>query len=175
MAFDQSMTDLESEQSEERRAIDLDITASFSTTESIPSETYRNMADITHKPEELSTSFTDMPTSYLPTVETYDAWASIYDTDGNILQAVDDMELETLLPSFFTELLSTRKDETHLRILDLGCGTGRNTMKILTYPWPDGIHVSITGIDASAGMLAIAQRKLSAEQNALTAQGQPST
>jgi len=166
------MTD---EESEEGRAFNYEATTSFSTTESIPSETYRSMADTTHKPEESSTSSTDMPTSYLPTVATYDAWASVYDTDGNILLAVDDMELETLLPSFFTELLNNRKNEKYLRILDLGCGTGRNTMKILTYPWPEDIHVSIVGIDASSGMLDIARRKLSAEQNALTAQGQPST
>lgn len=151
--------------------LDPDPTASFSTTESIPSETYRAMADKpepvrpqsgSHKPEESSTSTTEMPTAYLPTVTAYDAWAPIYDTDGNVLQKVDDLELERMLPEFVSEALGSQKTDGAMRILDLGCGTGRNTLKLVTYLWPEDMRVEITGIDASRGMLEIAKTKLHA-------------
>lgn len=150
--------------------------ASLSTTDSIPSETYRQMADPTHKPDESSTSTTDMPTSYLPTVTAYDAWAPIYDTDGNILQKVDDLELGRMLPEFLEELMKSggRGDDGGLRVLDLGCGTARNTVKLIEWPWPEDVGVEIVGVDASAGMLGIAKRKLDDTVRVMSVQGRKS-
>lgn len=44
------------------------------------------------------------------------------------------------------------------RILDVGCGTGALVSAVVTR-WP---HVSVTGVDLSPGMLAVAERELDA-------------
>ncbi|KAK3059433.1 hypothetical protein LTS18_010886, partial [Coniosporium uncinatum] len=112
-----------------------------------------------------------MPVQYMPTSQAYDAWASVYDTDGNILQAIDDMQLETLLPAFLSSISasssSTAPNGTkRIYIIDLGCGTGRNTLKLLQHAWPAGVEVHVTGIDASAKMLELAANKLSSAASA---------
>ncbi len=81
--------------------------------------------------------------TYLPTTEAYARWASVYDHDSNPLQALDDAELTTLLPHFLSLLPATGA-----RVVDLGCGTGRNTMKL----YAPNVH-SILALDASAEML----------------------
>ncbi|KAK6442872.1 hypothetical protein LTR95_000887 [Oleoguttula sp. CCFEE 5521] len=86
----------------------------------------------------------------------YRQWASTYDTDGNILQAVDDLQLVNQLPSFVQTLRSSRSDG-RLRVLDLGCGTGRNTKRLLLTP--SSVPLEVTGIDASEAMLAVALEK----------------
>lgn len=138
----------------------------------------------------------------MDTTAAYDAWASVYDTDGNILQAVDDLELADLLPAFLkaaeeswsssASSLRRGKDkkkeddddddtddeeaenDNELRIIDLGCGTGRNTEKVMrhfTSPPPSKSQkqkqeqnpkprVHITGVDASKQMLAKAKARL---------------
>ncbi|KAJ9665702.1 hypothetical protein H2201_004186 [Coniosporium apollinis] len=100
------------------------------------------------------------PVKYVPTVDAYDAWASVYDSDGNILQAIDDLELTSLLPKFLGLVTSALQGEKELRITDLGCGTGRNTLKLAAYAYPAGVKaVRVTGVDASGGMLEVARRK----------------
>ncbi|KAF2848100.1 S-adenosyl-L-methionine-dependent methyltransferase [Plenodomus tracheiphilus IPT5] len=103
------------------------------------------------------------PTSKIQHMDTqgaYNQWSSIYDTDGNILQAIDDDELSTLLPQFLAQVTAQTPTGT-IRILDLGCGTGRNTAKLLEYKeWPTDQRVEIIGIDISEGMLNVAARKL---------------
>ena len=159
---------------------------SFSTTESMPSEKgpaaeIRGMGrteepttpncskDLDDNQHHLHTSSTmldqpsmtntEIPVKYLPTVSAYDSWAKVYDTDGNILQKVDDLELETLLPEFLA-LLKPELAGNEIRIADLGCGTGRNTLKLVH---SDSTQPRlVTGIDASRGMLALADKKLSA-------------
>ena len=99
----------------------------------------------------------------IPTDELYEQWASTYDTDGNMLQAVDDMQLRELLPAF-VELVRRNSDlgkENAVRILDLGCGTGRNTLKLLQQDWRSG-RVDATGWDASPAMLDLARAKCAA-------------
>ncbi len=104
---------------------------------------------------------------YVPTTSAYDAWASVYDTDGNVLQAVDDQELATLLPDFLSQVLSLANNSQgggDLKIIDFGCGTGRNTLKLLAHPWRSSssqspLCIRIVGIDASPNMLALARTK----------------
>ncbi|KAH0611088.1 uncharacterized protein H6S33_011515 [Morchella sextelata] len=89
------------------------------------------------------------PTIQLPTTEAYDKWAPTYDHDGNILQLHDDHAFAATIPP----LLSSHPP-TH--ILDLGCGTGRNTSKLhAALP-----TTRITALDASPAMMAIARSRL---------------
>ncbi|KAI0002786.1 S-adenosyl-L-methionine-dependent methyltransferase [Xylariaceae sp. FL0662B] len=88
---------------------------------------------------------------YLPTNEAYDRWAAVYDTDGNFLQALDSMQLKTLFPQFIGSITSPKP----WRIVDLGCGTGRNTALLLTVP-----DTEIIALDSSRGMLEVAKSRL---------------
>lgn len=104
------------------------------------------------------TNVRGMPVHYVPTVTAYDAWSSVYDSDGNILQAVDDLELTTLLPAFLSLVLRD-SSATPIHVTDLGCGTGRNTVKLLSQDTISRI-LHVRGYDASRGMLDIARQKL---------------
>jgi SAM-dependent methyltransferase len=84
---------------------------------------------------------------YLPTNEAYDRWAEVYDSDGNFMQALDDLELKALFPRFVASLDSPRP----WRLVDLGCGTGRNTALLARIP-----DANITALDSSKGMLDVA-------------------
>ncbi|OAL46731.1 S-adenosyl-L-methionine-dependent methyltransferase [Pyrenochaeta sp. DS3sAY3a] len=166
--------------------VDLNPNVSFSTTESDPSSdfgaTIQNPASKTptmpqssafedqsqETPKQSQSSNpsssmpppkTSTPVQHIPTQDAYNQWASIYDSDGNMLQAIDDLELETILPDFLTQFLNTSQSQ-NLSILDLGCGTGRNTSKLISYPWPRDRFINITGLDFSRGMLDVANAKL---------------
>ncbi|MCJ1307689.1 hypothetical protein MMC25_001337 [Agyrium rufum] len=91
------------------------------------------------------------PTSHnLPISEAYDLWSTIYDHDSNPLQAIDDEEFPSLLAQFATHL----SDLPTPHAIDVGCGTGRNTVKLLSrLTW------RITGLEGSSAMLDIARRK----------------
>ena len=91
----------------------------------------------------------------------YDQLASTYDTDGNILQAVDDLELVDLLPEFISLVREDGSAAGPVRMLDFGCGTGRNTAKLLTSDWGEK-DVEVPGWDASQAMLDVAASKCSA-------------
>ncbi|KAH6646672.1 cyclopropane-fatty-acyl-phospholipid synthase [Truncatella angustata] len=89
---------------------------------------------------------------YLPTKDAYDRWACVYDIDGNFLQAMDDIEMRSLLPRFEASVQTAGRP---LKLVDLGCGTGRNTALLL------GIQdAEVVALDASEGMLAVAERRL---------------
>ncbi|KAJ6630410.1 S-adenosyl-L-methionine-dependent methyltransferase [Mycena sp. CBHHK59/15] len=88
------------------------------------------------------------PTVALPVVEAYDLWAKTYDSDGNVLQLLDDELVDGVLPELLSKPLGT--------ILDLGCGTGRNTAKLLRYP----AIKQIFGLDATPAMLSQARIRL---------------
>jgi len=70
--------------------------------------------------------------------EGYGLWASSYDSDPNPLLALEERELELLLPG-------TR----HKDAIDLGCGTGRWMRKLLSR----GVR-SVVGVDLTPQMLA---------------------
>ncbi|KAJ5618896.1 hypothetical protein N7510_002880 [Penicillium lagena] len=103
---------------------------------------------------------------YLDTVEAYDKWAEVYDTDGNFLQRLDTIEMRKLLPRFL-ERVRARFETDHSSLVDLGCGTGRNTIQLLdALSAQDNDNNSfapaVFGVDASPKMLDAAQRAIDA-------------
>jgi malonyl-CoA O-methyltransferase len=74
--------------------------------------------------------------------EGYDRWASVYDHDANPLQALEE--------SFVRRAIG---DPRGLRVLDLGCGTGRHAL------WLAAGGADVTGVDFSEGMLEKAREK----------------
>ena len=73
----------------------------------------------------------------------YDRWAAIYDGYTNSTVAIDDMTF----PAVYARLKGKR-------VLEIGCGTGRHTIRLA------GAN-DVTGVDLSPGMLDVARRKIS--------------
>lgn len=73
----------------------------------------------------------------------YDRWAAIYDGYTNSTVAIDDMTF----PAVYAHLKGKR-------VLEIGCGTGRHTLRLAR-------NNDVTGIDLSPGMLDVARQKLS--------------
>ncbi|KAL5353716.1 hypothetical protein ACLOAV_001757 [Pseudogymnoascus australis] len=90
------------------------------------------------------------------TAELYHRWAKVYDTDGNILQTTDDLCLPPFLAHFLALL-----PPTDAKITELGCGTGRNTAKLIL-PSSSTNLSSIHALDLSPSMLDIARQRCSA-------------
>ncbi|KAF9884148.1 hypothetical protein FE257_002269 [Aspergillus nanangensis] len=99
------------------------------------------------------------PIHYIETVEAYNQWAKVYDTDGNFLQALDTIEMQCLLP-LFLDKVTKNPPSPQPRVIDLGCGTGRNTLELVRRAPPDAC---IVGLDASPGMLDIAREAIHKE------------
>lgn len=78
-------------------------------------------------------------------IEAYNAWSNFYDRYPNPTIQMD----ERFFPPFY-------EGAAGKRVLELGCGTGRHTSRLLAL----GAHV--TGLDQSAGMLAKARARLPA-------------
>ncbi|KEF51332.1 uncharacterized protein A1O9_12682 [Exophiala aquamarina CBS 119918] len=91
---------------------------------------------------------------YLQTAEAYDLWANVYDTDGNFLQALDTLQMKSLLPRMLALLESIQAPQPW-KLVDLGCGTGRNTAALLEVG-----DCEVVGLDVSSGMLEVARRRL---------------
>lgn len=118
-------------------------------------------------PSLADTAATDRPqtATYLPPTVAYDLWAEVYDTDSNFLQKLDDLQLSSMLPRFLG-LCSEEGEPGQVRIVDLGCGTGRNTVKLLsvTKAW-------IVGLDASTKMLHVARLRCGDQMSSLIPKG----
>ena len=82
----------------------------------------------------------------------YDLWSEVYDTDGNFLQALDTIEMRTLVPRMLSLISSSCPP---WKIVDLGCGTGRNLTRLLDIPGS-----MVVGLDASPKMLKIARSRV---------------
>ena len=91
------------------------------------------------------------PIRLLDPTTTYNLWSEVYDTDGNFLQALDTIEMRNLLP----KMLSQISCPPPWKIVDLGCGTGRNTTRLLDLP-----STMVIGLDASPKMLEVARSKI---------------
>ncbi|KAJ5382431.1 hypothetical protein N7517_000342 [Penicillium concentricum] len=111
-------------------------------------------------------SVNSQKTQYMDTVEAYDKWAEVYDTDGNFLQRLDTIEMHSLLPQFIDRVSrrfqpETEATETKTRpaLVDLGCGTGRNTIQLLSAlsTANKASDFTVIGLDASRGMLDVAR------------------
>lgn len=168
--------------------VDLHPNTSFSTTESDPSDfgipnstaktptmppqsLFEDQSQETPKPSQTVPQDHTSPKSsthvrHIGTQEAYDQWATVYDSDGNMLQAVDDIELTTSLPEFLEQVQDSTSTPT-ISLLDLGCGTGRNTVKLLGFALPPGRQSTVTGLDFSKGMLDIAAEKVRAFDDGL--------
>lgn len=140
----------------------LDVDRSFSSTET---NTSGSSAKENVRPEQPTRNVS--PYKQVTTDELYAQWASTYDTDGNVLQFVDDLMMRELLTKFTSLVGGQReRDVRHdvspgrdaLRILDLGCGTGRSTLKLLQADWSPR-KVEVVGWDSSRGMLDLAKTK----------------
>ncbi|KAF3909356.1 hypothetical protein AA313_de0200356 [Arthrobotrys entomopaga] len=88
---------------------------------------------------------------HLPTMDAYDLWATVYDTDGNVLQQLDDIYVDTYLPPLISASSSTGVPPV---VAELGCGTGRNTIKLAR------LGAKVLAVDNSKGMLEKLEEKL---------------
>ncbi|CAG7565391.1 unnamed protein product [Fusarium equiseti] len=68
-----------------------------------------------------------------PFKELYSQWGTSYDQGRvNNMQGLDYTELETLYPKFISLLQQSFGSSTSsLKRVDFGCGTGRNTLKLI--------------------------------------------
>ncbi len=78
----------------------------------------------------------------LGVAEGYAAWAPWYDGDGNPLIALEGPAVMGMIGPV-----------AGLRVLDLGCGTGRHALAMV------GAGAKVVGLDASAAMLDVARSK----------------
>src|SRR5262245_49167536 len=78
----------------------------------------------------------------LGTREGYDRWSAIYDSDGNPLVALEEPEVSRWIG-----------EPRGLKIADIGCGTGRHTLRLAA------AGADLTAVDFSEGMLARARAK----------------
>jgi SAM-dependent methyltransferase len=72
----------------------------------------------------------------------YDRWSAVYDRDGNPLQAIEEPVVRDILG-----------DVGGLDAIDLGCGTGRHSLRLAA------AGARVTALDFSEGMLAEARAK----------------
>lgn len=73
----------------------------------------------------------------------YDSWAEQYDTNANKTRDLDQVATKKILSKYAFE-----------KVLELGCGTGKNTVWLLEQ------GAKVTAVDFSEGMLAKAREKI---------------
>ncbi|KAK4507888.1 hypothetical protein PRZ48_001623 [Zasmidium cellare] len=134
----------------------VDIQRSFSSTETATSG---SSGKENQRPEPTPTRLT----KELTTSELYTQWATTYDTDGNFLQAVDDLQTSALIPQLVRQVelsKSSNGPNGGLKVLDFGCGTGRTTTKLLLQDWKE--TPTIEAWDGNEAMLDGARAKCEA-------------
>ncbi|TVY88473.1 putative methyltransferase [Lachnellula willkommii] len=109
---------------------------------------------------------TSKPIHSIPTKDLYARWAKVYDSDGNILQSIDDHFLPSLLTQAFSLVPSSSSSSSSpITITELGAGTGRNTVKLLQPR--QGVKIeNINALDLSPEMLALAKARCSSPPSA---------
>jgi SAM-dependent methyltransferase len=81
----------------------------------------------------------------------------VYDIDGNILQSIDDL----LLPGLLDEAIALYSPSSPIVVTEVGCGTGRNTVKLLSVPQSKAEISAVNALDLSPQMLDIAKSRCS--------------
>ncbi|ORX89036.1 S-adenosyl-L-methionine-dependent methyltransferase [Basidiobolus meristosporus CBS 931.73] len=100
----------------------------------------------------------------------YNSWSEVYDNDGNVLQKVDDLRFKEALPRLMSGVSAASSGKS-IRLLDFGCGTGRNILNLMGIqkeipdsPFAEQAShwetVDIVAMDVSQGMMSKAQAKL---------------
>lgn len=98
-----------------------------------------------------------------------DLYKQVYDTDGNFLQALDTLEMNVLVPTFLS-LVEQSPSSGNRKFIDLGCGTGRNTIAIIR----EAPEAHVIGLEPSSKMLDIARGRI-AEHTSLNTNGKPNS
>ena len=83
----------------------------------------------------------------MTTQESYNNWASQYDTNINNTRDLEGKALRNVL-----------REIPFKSCLEIGCGTGKNTV------WFAGKNIQLTSIDLSEEMMALARRKINDEK-----------
>ncbi len=83
-----------------------------------------------------------MNDSTSPIAQGYDRWSAVYDHDANPLLVLEEPVVRSIVG-----------DPSGLKILDLGCGTGRHALWLVEH------GARVTAVDFSSGMLAQAREK----------------
>lgn len=144
----------------------VDVQKSFSSTEtntSVSSAGKENMppSEAASQGQDQQPARHGSPFKEVSNLELYEKWADTYDHDGNILQFVDDLQMVSLLDQFVDLTTKGRGPQDSLALLDLGCGTGRNTVKLSQAPWNSNASLDFHAWDSSKAMLDVAKLKLS--------------
>ena len=133
----------------------VDVNRSFSSTETNTSGSSGKENEA--PPAQVPPSTADSRHRNGATSDVYEQWASTYDTDGNALQAVDDLQMQAWIPEFVATLQRDANAGMAIAVLDLRCGTWRNTLQLLRQQW--NRPVAVIGWNASPAMLQIARDK----------------
>jgi len=174
--FDTSLVDLKNTSFSTTESDSSTSASAAHPTTSTPAQQHQETPSTQEPPHQSASTPNAAQVKHLPTQLAYDQWADIYDTDGNMLQAIDDIEVAALLPSFLLKVRCNNSSNDHgnnsgppadagtavktLSLIDLGCGTGRNTAKLLTTRSTNAENMHVTGLDFSAGMLQRAKANL---------------
>lgn len=84
-------------------------------------------------------------------------WVSTPDTIRTVVQAIDDIEAAITIPALHHGLESRKPTRVPLRILELGCGAGRTTLKLIRHQWKQ--PVAIEAWDTRQEMIVMAESK----------------
>lgn len=76
--------------------------------------------------------------------------------------------MRSLLPDFLARVQSLHRNDEVLKIIDLGCGTGRNTLRLRELC---PAHAQVIGLDNSRGMLEVARKRLQVKDGKDVASG----
>lgn len=91
----------------------------------------------------------------IPIEDLYSRWGGDYDQGQvNNMQGLDDVQLATLLPRFLSLVQAAHASGPDFKLIDFGCGTGRNTLKLLAVP-----SATVIGLDATPRLLDIARQR----------------
>ncbi|KAE8352740.1 S-adenosyl-L-methionine-dependent methyltransferase [Aspergillus coremiiformis] len=94
---------------------------------------------------------TRKPVLYMETIEAYNRWAEL---------TLDTIEMQQLLPQLLDKVAANPQTDA-VKLVDLGCGTGRNTRQLLRLASEDA---HIIGLDTSPGMLDVARMAIDNEK-----------